>query len=132
MIDVTKIPRDLKSVLINVVTLPYWIVSIKLFHPELYITNDYLLLSCVCIGLALVSSILVSIILAKLDTKNNIFDYGTTKVSVVLQIIFLSSIIFTAYLCKILFSKTLLFYGFLLIYFCVLLVFVIYALYHET
>lgn len=132
MIDVTKIPRHLKSVLINVVTLPYWIVSIKLFHPELYITNDYLLLSCVCIGLALVSSILVSIILAKLDTKNNIFDYGTTKVSVVLQIIFLSSIIFTAYLCKILFSKTLLFYGFLLIYFCVLLVFVIYALYHET
>ena len=42
MIDFTKIPRDLKSALINVVTLPYWIVSIKLFHPEVLgsIFND--------------------------------------------------------------------------------------------
>ena len=123
MIDIEKIPRHLKSLLINIILFPFWIISIYIFKPELYKTNDYLIIGSLCISLTIVSSLLTSIIF--LDSKKNehILEQHIIIASATIQSLLLSIIIFSGYLFNVFFNIKFEFYGFLATYFGILTVF---------
>ncbi|GGE23101.1 hypothetical protein [Psychroflexus salis] len=125
MIDIDKIPRHLKTLLINSVLLPFWYISIYIFHPKFYKTDDFLIIASVCIGLTIVSSLLTSIILTLSEKEAHILEENIVVPSVAIQVILLSLIIFLGYLFKVFFDKIFYFYGFLLTYFGIIILIII-------
>lgn len=124
MIDITKIPENLKNLLINIILLPFWIVSIYIYNPELYRSNDFLIIGSVCICLTIISSILMSYVLMNTKKKQHILEMEILIPSIALQSILLSLIIFLGYIFDVIFGYIFLFYGFLTTYFVILFSFV--------
>ncbi|MCA0133922.1 hypothetical protein [Winogradskyella alexanderae] len=121
MLDIDKIPKHLKTLLINSVLLPFWYISIYIFHHEFYKNDDFLIIASVCIGLTIVSSLLTSIILTRSEKDTNILEENVVIPTVAIQVILLSLIIFLGYLFKVFFGKIFHFYGFLLTYFGIII-----------
>ncbi len=120
MIDITKIPKYLKSLLINSILLPFWITSIYIYHPQLYLTNDFLIIGSLSISLTIISSMIG--VLAFVDTKKpeHLLQEYLVMANVAIQVILLSLVIFLGYISYLIFDKKFLFYGFLLTYFGIL------------
>jgi hypothetical protein len=123
MIDFTKIPKDLKSVLINVIILPFWIVSIYIFEQDIYKSNDYLIISALCISLTIISSFLTSLIFIINNNNHYFLSEKVVIPSVAIQVFLISGVIFIGYLFKVLLNIEFLFYGFLSTYFGIIIIF---------
>jgi len=125
MIDFSKLSTNLKNVLVNIILIPYWYISIYIFHPNLYNTNDRLLILAICFGLTLISSFLTSVYLINPKKDDFIFDENIVIPSSILQSLLLSIIIFLGYLSKLYFKIIFLFHGFLITYFGLLILLLI-------
>lgn len=125
-IDIKNLPEKLKTFLINLITLPFWYISVYIYHIDFYKTNDYVLIFSVCFCLMLISSLISSVTILINDIEDSDFlDESNVVISVVFQIIILSFIIFLGYLSKIVFGLCFQFYGFLLTYFSLIILFFI-------
>lgn len=101
MIDISKIPKRLRTLLINLILLPYWYISVYIFHPSLYNTGDFLIIISVCIGLTIISSFFSHFVIS--NGKSHFLEENNVILATALQIILLSSIIFLGYLSKVFF-----------------------------
>ncbi|AUC84757.1 hypothetical protein CW731_05365 [Polaribacter sp. ALD11] len=117
MIDFEKIPKKLKYHLINLVLIPFWIISIYLFGNELYIANDFLIISCLCFCLTLCSYIVSSFLISLWNFNPEVKKKELIIFSIFFQTMFLSALIFLGYvfnlICKLKFE----FYSFIITYF---------------
>lgn len=121
MIDFSRIPLEVKNLLVNILLLPFWYLAIYIFHPNLYQSNDFFIILSVCICLILISSLVTSIVFVNINKgKNHILNSTIVYSSVVFQIFILSVLIFLSYLFKVYFNEIFLFYGFVLTYFGIL------------
>ena len=121
MIDIEKIPKYLKTFLINLVLIPFWYISIYIFNNTLYKTQDFLIIISLCICLTIVSSILMSIIMTNSEKDAYILEENVVIPTVSVQVILLSTVIFLGYTLKVTTGKLLNFYGFLITYFSIIL-----------
>jgi hypothetical protein len=128
MLDISKIPKDLKSFLINLILIPFWIISIYIYHPELYKSEDLIIIGSICICLTFTSSLITSIGLMNQKIHDTILDQQLIIGSVTLQVIWLSVLIFSGYLFNVFFNKIFLFYSFLMIYFGIIILFALNSL----
>lgn len=127
MIDFNKIPERLKLLLIYILLLPFWVISIYLFSNDLYKTEDYLIISSVCLALTLVSSILFIIKIHLKEGKDQALE-GLIIESVIWQILYLSLVIFIGYIINVFLNKRWFFSTFLIIYFGAAVLYIIYLL----
>lgn len=56
--DISKAPERLKNLLCLVVILPFWYITVHLFHPEFFLRADLFLISAYCIIFTLISFII--------------------------------------------------------------------------
>ena len=98
--------------------LPFWYVAIYIFHPELYSTNDYILITALTVCLTISSAtITTSIVVLVSDEAIGLLDKKVVYPSVYLQILFFSVILISSYIFKVETCYTFKFYGFVLYYF---------------
>ncbi len=124
MIDFSKFPKDLKSILINTIMFPFWYISIYMLNKDLYYSGDYLLITSICICFTFISYTLSSFIsIDVLDELKDkwVLDYPVIITSIFIQVSWLSIILFSCYLANIFTGSILYFHSFLIIYFGVLL-----------
>lgn len=99
-IDLSKIPEVLQSVLVSIVLIPFWIISIYIFNKDLYNTNDYLIITCLCISLTIVSNIFMLFIGFIPKIHKDIFHLNLSVKSAVYQSIILSILICVCHYLK--------------------------------
>lgn len=119
MFDVKNIPINLRNLLSISALLPFWYISIYIFHPSLYNSKDILLIASVCIGLSLVSSAILGTAFAERD---GILHHNAVFPTVLIQMFTLSLLIFICYLVKEWSGSVLTFYGFLIVYFVIIMI----------
>lgn len=120
MFDFKSIPKDLKNFLINSLTLPLWYISIFYYFPSVYAQDDILLIACVCISLSIFSYMLFSMLIMETNIskpEETPFDFGVVLPAILLQLFWLSILIFFGYLTSFFWDVKFEYYGFLLVYF---------------
>ncbi len=131
MIDIDKIPKDLRNYLITVTTLPFWYISIYYFFNNIYLKNDFILIGSICISLAIISNFIASIIaITEFKEKNdnaNLFQFEIVIFSTFIQCFWLGFLIFLGYLSSKLIGLKFEYYGFLIVYFSGFLAYIPYA-----
>ena len=106
-------------------------MSIYIYSPELYKSNDFLIIGSICICLTIISSIMMSVAIMDTNKKHYILDEEIVIPNVAIQAILLSLIIFLGYVFNVLFGLIFLFYSFLTTYFGILSIFIIINLFSE-
>ena len=131
MIDLEKIPKDLKNYLITIVTLPFWYISVYYFFETVYLKNDFVLIGSICISLAIISNFIASIIALtefnENDKNANLFQFEVVMFSTFIQCFWLSILIFLGYLSSKLTGYKFEYYGFLIVYFIGYIAYIPYA-----
>lgn len=118
LVTFKDLPKDLTRLLSHSLMLPFWYVAIYIFHPELYSTNDYILITALTVCLTISSAtITTSIIVLVSNGTEGLLDKKVVYPSIYLQIVFFSSILILSYIFKIETGYTFKFYGFVLFYF---------------
>ena len=116
--DFKNLPEDLTNLLSHSLMLPFWYVAIYIFHPELYSTNDYILITALTVCLTISSAtITTSIIVLVSNGTEGLLDKKVVYPSIYFQIVFFSSILILSYIFKLVTGCTFEFYGFVLFYF---------------
>ena len=59
-IDFNSLPLDFQNILATFLVVPMWYVVIYVFGPEIYATNDMILIFSICISLSLLSSLILA------------------------------------------------------------------------
>ena len=129
-IDLKNIPIYLKNLLISLILIPFWIIVIYIYHPELYKTNDYLILGSLCISLTILSSLIVSV--ALIDSKKHIhlLELHLAISNVAVQVILLSFLTFFGYIFNIVTGLKFYLYSFLGTYFAIITTFMLVKLWN--
>ncbi|KAA2218277.1 hypothetical protein [Maribacter flavus] len=124
MFNIGEIPKYLKNMLLNVLLMPFWYISIYLFAPEIYATQDVLLLLSICVSLTMISSIIAAILTNynsdKKEPPMSPFDTINVIAAFLIQLILLSIILFISFLVPKFTGRIFEFYGFVLTYFLIL------------
>lgn len=132
MIDLTKLPKELKIILSNLLVLPFWYISIFIFNKDLYYTGDNLLIFSLCICLGLSSSIISSVSSTEIiESKNGLFDTGVASLSLFIQIVIISVLIYISYIFSKITSYIFTFESFVSVYFFIIISICLFLIKHK-
>tara|TARA_R110001606_G_C15307163_1_gene643228 strand:+ start:69 stop:485 length:417 start_codon:yes stop_codon:yes gene_type:complete len=121
--NINDLPKYLKNFLINIILFPFWVISIYIFNPELYFTNDFLIIGSLCISLTIISSMIMSYTFMNKEKDETMLEETVIISSLAIQVILLSVIIFLGYLFKKITGYYFEYYSFLSLYFGMSLLF---------
>lgn len=125
MFDIKAIPEHLKNMLVNAWLLPLWYVSIYLFSPSTYSNEDIILISSLCLGFNLLSS-MNSVLWTIIDNKEKdfeVFGLVNTMVIFTFQLLLLSILMICVFIFNLYSDYILKFHGFIIIYYLSLNIF---------
>ena len=134
MFDIQALSKDLKNYLVNAVALPFWYISVYYYFPNIYKQDDFLLIACVCIALTVISNFILAIFILtdeEKDKNKTIFDFDIILSTTLIQCVWLSILIFGGYLFSRFTSYRFEYYGFLLTYFSVYIIFTVVDYIHD-
>ena len=121
MLDLNSFPKDFKHFLLIFLLLPFWIIATYIYIPQLYKTNDYLIIGSLSISLIIFSFFFLILLVAIFHKKNKLDDPIKEMVFICLcfQSITLPILIFSGYVFNIYFGSILEFYSFVVIHFLI-------------
>ena len=115
LINLKDLPKDLINLLPHALMLPYWYISIYIFYPELYASNDIFLIISLTISLTISSAAITTTIFLNVSpTKDEMLSKKTVYPTIYFEIILFSIILILSYIFKVLVNCFFEFYGFVL------------------
>lgn len=118
--DIQESNHFIISIIISLISIPFWYLSIYTFNPDFLLRSNLLLISCSCFCLNTSSLFILSICTHHLLNEDN--DSGANfaamiSLATMIQVFILSIMLFIGHTTTFFFNSILYFYSFISIYF---------------
>ncbi len=131
--DLGNAPKDLKSMLIPSILIPFWYITFYIFHPVFYHDNEFILILSFCICLTISSSMVGTFFMSYSEDTSKLFlDEDNLRRSTYASLIIHAGLIFAGYTWSLIFHEIFLFYSFLITYFVLLILFLVIVVFSKS